>query len=423
MVIGTTRRVGALLVAFLTGALLSLGSVRLVHERYAPTVSQATSKSDAVKPDESRHDPPESAPLKPAPDKNRPDFGLDDADILLYVEAVTRIKDEAIHLGPNITRAQIVGQSLRALLARKDLCCDYLTREEYRRFKQSLNESYVGIGMEITQDRNGRTIGLPLPESPAARAGIPRGSELRSIDGVRVDGKSLFNVAALARGKPGTEVRVAIVTRDGREREFSITRGALTLPSVSMRTVEGSPVIVLSHFTRDTKRTLMDALKNWPRDVPIIIDLRGNGGGDLHAAIDSAMLFLDEGKRVVSVQTRKGTRTYESRVAVVDRTIPVYVWQDEGTASAAEVFMAALTDNERAVSIGRGTAGKATWEEIVELSDGSALILAIGNLQTPNGVRYEGKGLKPNFELRADAVDTRNYLAKVREVSTARGVR
>jgi carboxyl-terminal processing protease len=110
-------------------------------------------------------------------------------------------------------------------------------------------------------------------------------------------------------------------------------------------------------------------------------------------------------------------------VAVVDPGIPVYVWQDEGTASAAEVFMAALTDNERAVSIGRGTAGKATWEEIVELSDGSALILAIGNLQTPNGVRYEGKGLKPNFELREDAVDTRNYLTKVREVSTARGVR
>ena len=107
--------------------------------------------------------------------------------------------------------------------------------------------------MEITQDRNGRTIGLPLPESPAARAGIARGSELRSIDGVRVDGKSLFNVAALARGKPGTEVRVAIATRDGREREFSITRGPLTLPSVSMRTVEGSPVIVLLHFTRDTK--------------------------------------------------------------------------------------------------------------------------------------------------------------------------
>jgi carboxyl-terminal processing protease len=231
-----------------------------------------------VKPDESRHDPPESAPPKPAPDKNRPAFGLDDADILLYVEAVTRIKDEAIRLGPNITRAQIVGQSLRALLARKDLCCDYLTREEYRRFKESLNESYVGIGMEITQDRNGRTIGLPLPESPAARAGIARGSELRSIDGVRVDGKSLFNVAALARGKPGTKARVAIATRDGREREFSITRGALTLPSVSMRTVEGSPVIVLSHFTRGTKATLTDALKNWPRDVPIIIDLRGMVG-------------------------------------------------------------------------------------------------------------------------------------------------
>ena len=406
MAIGSKRRLGALLVAVLAGALLSLSGLWLAHERYAPAVSQATPKSDSP---------------KPAPEGRKPAFGLDDADILLYVEAVARIKDRAVRLRPDVTRAQIVEQSLRAYLARKELCCDYLSREEYRRFKESLNDRYVGIGMEITQDRDGRMICLPRPDGPAARAGIVRGSELRSIDGVRVDGKSIFGVAGMARGKPGTEVRVAVATKDGREREFSVAREAVTQRSVSTRTVEGSPIIVLSHFSRDTKPALADALKQWPREVPIIVDLRGNGGGDLHAAIDSAMLFLDEGKRVVSVQTRKGTKAYDSRAPVVDRAIPLFVWQDEGTASAAEVFIAALTDNGRAVSIGRGTAGKATWEEIIELSDGSALILAIGNLQTPKGVRYEGKGLKPAYEVREGAVDTPSYLTKVREVSAAKG--
>jgi C-terminal processing protease CtpA/Prc len=83
------------------------------------------------------------------------------------------------------------------------------------------------------------------------------------------------------------------------------------------------------------------------------------------------------------------------------------------------VFIAALTDNDRAVSIGRQTAGKAVSEEIVELSDGSALILATGNLRTPKGLRYQGQGLRPVYEMSAGAV-TLSYLRKARESYAAR---
>jgi hypothetical protein len=286
MAIRTKQRLGALLIAFVTGALVALGGARLVDERYALDVSHGAAKNDRP-----RYDLP-----KPAPDPGKPSVGIDDADILLYVEAVTQIKDKAIALRPDITRAQIVEQSLRAYLARQDPCCAYLTREEYHRFKESLSESYIGIGMDIKKDRDGRTICFPHPESPAARAGIVRGSELRSIDGVRVDGKSIFSVAAMARGKPGTVVTVAVTTRDGREREFRLERSAVARQSVSIRSVEGSPIIVLSDFTRDTRPGMTDALKNWQREIPIILDLRGNGGGDLHAAIDSAMLIIHDHK-------------------------------------------------------------------------------------------------------------------------------
>ena len=190
---------------------------------------------------------------------------------------------------------------------------------------------------------------------------------------------------------------MVVTARDGKEREFWVTPSPVTLPSVATREVDGSAIVALSYFARDTRSRMTEALSHWPPRTPIIIDLRGNGGGDLHAAIDSAMLFLDEGKRIVSIETRTGTKRYESRAAVVDPAAAVYLWQDEGTASAAEVFIAALTDNDRAVSIGRQTAGKAVAEEIVELSDGSALILATGILQTPNGLRYQGKGLRPVY--------------------------
>ena len=179
--------------------------------------------------------------------------------------------------------------------------------------------------MELTQDRAGRTVCLPHPEGPAAQAGITRGSVLRRIDGVPVDGQSIFNLAALARGRPGTGVQLTVTAPDGRDREFRVTRASVTLPSVSTLDVDGSPIVLLSSFARDTRSRLTDVVGHWPPHTPIIIDLRGNGGGDLHAAIDSAMLFLDEGKRIVSVETRKGTQTYESRAAVVDPSAAVYL--------------------------------------------------------------------------------------------------
>src|SRR5262245_14853745 len=321
---------------------------------------------------------------------NKPAFGLDDKDVLLYLEAVSQIREKSARLGPDVTRAQIIERSLRAYLSQRDVCCDYLTREEYRRFKESLNERYVGVGMEIKQDRDARIVCMPQPEGPAAKAGIAAGDRLKRIDGVSVDGKSVFAVGAMARGKPGTEVSFVVVTGSGSERQVRVTRAPVALPSVVKRVVDGKPVLEVSHFTRDTSSRMRDIVKGWERDEPIIVDLRGNGGGDVHAAIDSARLFLLEGKTIVAVETRKGTNRYEARSTAVNATTPVYIWQDEGTASAAEVFTAALTDNERGVSIGRRSAGEAVWEEIIELSDGSALVLATGNLQTPRGVWFQG---------------------------------
>jgi len=391
MRIKSNQRFGGLLIAFLGGVLLTLLGMLFLYE------------------------PPRSAP-----NEAKPAFGLDDKDVLLYLEAINQIKERASSPNPDVTRAQIIEQSLRAYLAQQGPCCDYLTREEYGKFKGSLKEGYVGVGMEIKQDRDGRIICLPHPDSAAARAGIARGDQLKKIDGVPLDGKSIFAVTAMARGKPGTEVSFIVAAKGGAEKQVRVTRSTVALQSVSTRFVDRRPIIGVSYFTRDTSAKMREILKSWGRESPIIVDLRGNGGGDLHAAIDSAMLFLEKGKRIVSVETRKGTNTYESKGSAVNLSTPVYLWQDEATASAAEVFIAALTDNDRAVSIGKRTAGKATREEIIELSDGSALILATGNLQTPKGFRYQGKGLQPSYELADGPVDTMAYMMKMRELSGAK---
>jgi carboxyl-terminal processing protease len=344
-------------------------------------------------------------------------FGLEDKDVFLYLEAIAKIKEGAAFLTAETTREQIIRESLKSYLSQKDPSSDYLTRDEYRKFKETQNDSYVGIGMEIKKERDGPIVCVPYPGGPAARAGISVGDELKKIDGKTVYGKSVFAVAAMARGKPGTQVDFIIVAKNGIEKQIKVRRVAVTVDSVSTYPLGKTRVIKIGSFTRDTTEKLRWILKTWENDKPIIIDLRGNAGGDLHAAIDSAMLFLQKGKRIVSIKTRQQPKTYESKVGALNLNSPVYLWQDEATASAAEVFLAALTDNDRAVSIGRTTFGKGTEQEIIELSDGSALVLTMGFLQTPKGAEYDGRGLVPMYPLKDVASETRHYLKKVEELN------
>jgi carboxyl-terminal processing protease len=276
-------------------------------------------------------------------------FGLEDKDIFLYLEAITRIRDEASFLDPSTTREKIVQETLKFYLAQQDSFSDYLTRGEYRQFKESQDEKYVGIGMEIERDRDGKFVCMPYPGSPAEKAGITLRDQLKSINGLPVYGKSIFSVAAMARGKLGTEVTFSILTKQGEEKQVRVTRSEVTSETVSIRRIGRKPVIKIFSFTRDTKEKLRHILSSWETDDNIVIDLRSNAGGDFHAAIDSAMLFLGAGRKIVSIKARNGLEVFESKDGAINLTSPVYLWQDERTASAAEVFISALTENNRAV--------------------------------------------------------------------------
>jgi carboxyl-terminal processing protease len=354
---------------------------------------------------------------KNPPTNAKQSYGLDDKDIFLYLEAIAKIKEDASFLTSDITREQIIRESIKAYLSQKDASSDYLTRDEYRKFKETQDDSYVGIGMEVKKDRDGRIICVPYPGGPAAQAGISVGDELKTIGGNPVYGKSVFAVASMARGKPGTELNLLLATGNGIVKEIALKRSTVTTESVSTHWFDKSPIIRIFFFTRDTSDKLKRVLQAHETNRPIIIDLRGNAGGDLHAAIDSATLFLPKGKRILSIKTRRQPKTYESKAGPLNLNSPVYLWQDEATASAAEVFIAALTENDRAVSIGKTTFGKGTEQEIIELSDGSALVLTMGLLRTPKGTEYDGLGLVPTYPLKDVGPQTRDYLKKVEELS------
>ena len=329
------------------------------------------------------------------------------AAIMRYTEALGYIEERGMFSTPVGSPQDMVTASLKAYLSQKDPYSDFLSPDEFVKFKAAGSQRRGGIGLDIQKRPDGSVICYPLPSGPAAVAGIQPGNKLLAIDGVPVGEKSLPAIVALAMGEAGTDVVIEYVNSSGITVRVTLTRSFQTaLPAVSTYTFRSAQIIKLSYFTPHTRKELHHLLSTWSKSDPIVIDLRDCGGGDFHAAVDSAMLFLSHGDPIVSVSGRSGVESYASTLRQNYFTQPVFLWQNGSTASAAEIFIAALTENGRGTSVGKTSAGKGTRQDIIELHSGGALILTMGYLVTPRKVHFDGKGLLPMRWVEAEADDT-----------------
>ena len=329
--------------------------------------------------------------------------------MLLYFEAITQIRKRGLQ---PLTTREMVRQTLRDYLRSIDPFSDYLSPEEYKQFKNAQQQHYAGVGMELHRDAAGRTVCTPYAQGPAMRAGISTGDILEAVDDRSVIGRSLLAVSAQIRGEKGTKVRLTLTTASGKSRDIVIERAEIQVHSVRVEQPEPLPIIRIVTFTKSTAQELQERLAHFAKAPALILDLRGNPGGALYSAIDAAKLFLAPGQTVVDIQTQDNLEAYRQELATKYLKVPLYLWQDAHTASAAEVFIAALTQNKRAVSIGNKTFGKGIVQDVIELTDGSALYLTTGMLQTPDGTLYHNKGLEPTYPLEMPA-KSEDYLAKV----------
>ncbi|MCC8400487.1 PDZ domain-containing protein [Paraburkholderia sp. MMS20-SJTN17] len=311
----------------------------------------------------------------------------------LYADALDVIT--ARYLFATNDPERVTQDALDAYLASRDAYSGRLTRDQYARYRKANEGGFGGIGMGLERLRDGATICYPAAHGPAERAGVHDGERLVSIDGASVRGKPLPLVAALATGREGTPVELVVSGADGAQREVRVVRTHLDEPSVTEYDEGVLHVLKIPSFTTSTKSLVAAALAGWDKDKPIVIDLRGSGGGSFFGALDTAMLFLKQGAPIVTVTGRTGAHTYTSTRLTDFTPRPVFLWQDAHTASAAEVLIAALVDNGLALSIGEPSAGKGTRQDVVELSDGSALILTTGYLSTPRGLAFDHRGLAP----------------------------
>ncbi|MQS35072.1 S41 family peptidase [Streptomyces katsurahamanus] len=275
---------------------------------------------------------------------------------------------------------------------------------EYRSFQQSLDGEYTGVGLWARQGGDGRVeVARVRSGGPADRAGVRAGDRLRTVDGKTVDRRPVTEVVALLRGEERTSVALGL-ERSGRSWTRSLTRATLSTESVTVERLDGGAVIIrVAAFTRGAGDRVREAVRRAPDGAGVLLDLRGNSGGLVNEAVDTASVFLDGG--LVATYDMRGAQRALYAKPGGDTGRPVVALVDGGTMSAAEMVTGALQDRGRAVTVGSRTFGKGSVQMPSELPDGSVAELTVGHYRTPSGREVDGLGITPDVTVEDDAED------------------
>lgn len=284
----------------------------------------------------------------------------------------------------------------------------YLSPDETKEFKDSLNGSLEGIGAELTIRDYNLVVVSPLKNSPAERAGLKPGDIIYKIDGKIASEMTLYDAVMSIRGEVGTEVLLTII-RKGIDDTLviKIVREHVDIESVSMEDKgDGVFLISVNQFSDDTKTEFSERISRILLNDPkgIILDLRFNGGGYLDIAIDMLSEFLSGQKEVVTMKRKNENDTEKVFVYGNARVpdLPIAVLVNNGSASASEIVAGAIQDYNRGIVIGEQTFGKGTVQEVETFNDGSSLRMTVAEWFTPSGRGIDKVGITPDIIVEMD---------------------
>lgn len=293
----------------------------------------------------------------------------------------------------SVSEQKLSDEAITALLLNLDPHSVYIPAADLNEANEPLEGGFSGIGVQFNMQTDTVYVINTVPNGPSAKLGILPGDRIIKVNDSVVAGKKLGSdkIVKLLKGPEGTKVKVAI-KRHGVAGliDYTIKRGQIPLYSVdySYMISSGIGYIKVNQFARTTPAEFAKAITELHKQgmKKLILDLRGNGGGLLEAAIDMADQFLDKGKLIVYTKgrsrPRQEARSTDKGLCQKDELV---VLIDEFSASASEIVSGAIQDNDRGTIIGRRSFGKGLVQEQTELKDGSALRLTVARYYTPSG--------------------------------------
>ncbi len=304
--------------------------------------------------------------------------------------------------------------AMNGMLGALDPHSSYLSADDFKEFNDKSHGEFGGLGIQITSDRGAVRVISPIDDTPADKAGIKAGDYITHIDGEQVFDLTLNQAVKKMKGRPGTKVKLTVVSDDGEPREMTLKRAIIKVESVKHDTkmlADADPddkdtpkvgYIRISDFGATTSRDLNKAIKELEKDkvVGYVVDVRNNPGGYLTAAIDVSDAFLDGGE-IVSTRGKEATdieRVFAKPGDAVNGK-PVVVLINHGSASASEIVAGALQDNGRGLVMGSQSFGKGSVQQQKPLGDGTAIHITIARYYTPSGRSIQNEGITPDIEV------------------------
>ncbi len=290
-------------------------------------------------------------------------------------------------------RDSLTDKTIETLLSNLDPHSAYIPAASLQSTNEPLNGNFEGIGIEFNLLRDTIYVVTAIPGGPSEKAGIKSGDKIIFVDGKKVAGVKITNelVFKNLKGKGGTVVNIGVLRFGTSNIEyFKITRGKIPIYSVDasymMDSITG--YIKISRFASTTFQEFDHALSKLEKMgmQQLVLDLRGNPGGFLDAAIDISDEFLPRGKMIVYTQGKNRPRQNSiasDKGRFEKQKLAVLI--DENSASASEIVAGAIQDNDRGIIIGRRSFGKGLVQEQSEFKDGSAIRLTIARYYTPSG--------------------------------------
>lgn len=354
-----------------------------------------------------------------------------DAHSLINQEFLQKIATLEAQIKANYYLDEVTNEQLRegaykgVVDSLDDIYSVYYTAEEAEEIFNQSEGIYYGIGAYCQMDSLTGYVKVTgtIKGTPAEEAGLQAGDILYMVDGEDMGGLTIDQVVLRIKGEEGTEVHLTLI-RDNEYVEVDVERRKIESPTVEYRMLEeGMGYVQLTEFDDVTVEQFDKALKGLKAENAqgMILDLRGNPGGNLSTVLEVADMLLDKGM-ILYIEDKQGNRDEYYAENGMDWNLPVVLLVDGNSASASEVLSGALKDHGRATLVGTTTFGKGIVQNLRTLKDGSALKLTISAYYTPSGATVHGKGIEPDVVVEFDAeayygeqhID--NQLEKAKEV-------
>lgn len=276
---------------------------------------------------------------------------------------------------------------------------------ESKEFQDEISGEFSGVGMEVGIKDKILMVIAPLKGTPAEKAGIKSGDKILKIGDTSTADLSIDKAIQLIRGDRGTKIKLTILHEgESVAKEIELTRDTISVPTIEGKLRDdGVYVISLYSFSAQSAELFKGELQKFTdsKSTKLVLDLRGNPGGYLDAAVDIASWFLPQGKTVVieNFGDKKDEEVYRSKGYNDDfgAKIKMVILVDGGSASASEILAGALKENGIATLVGEKTYGKGSVQELIPITKDTSLKITIAKWLTPNRNSISEKGLTPDY--------------------------